>query len=185
MVACPVCSGEIEEDFGLVECSHCGAPVLLSGDGVEETEEQHSHELSEEPVGQVEDFLAPAEDAVSEELDAFEQEPVTEELVDSPAPIETPTLNVNDFVDDQSPSPGADLGLSYSVLIRGIDTAAIRRDVKDTISDSKFRLDTEALMGGLANGELRIRKLTPVKAALLVQRLRTLPIDLSWEQERV
>lgn len=177
MVACPVCSGEIEEDFGLVECGHCGSPVLLSGEGQAEAQLE-----TQEPAP--EQYIAEAIEELAEESPAeVFQPPAESEPLDS-TPAEDFSLNVDALVGDQSAGTSQDMGLSYTVWIKGIDSSAIRREIKDTLGDLKFRLDIDGLLTGVRNGELQIPSLSPVKAALLVQRLRVLPVELRWEQER-
>lgn len=69
-----------------------------------------------------------------------------------------------------------------TIYIRGIDTAEIRQEVRHQLNDSRFLWDIDALLDSIVDGELVLKDISAVKAALAVQRLKTLPVELKWEQ---
>lgn len=70
----------------------------------------------------------------------------------------------------------------YDMVIFGIDSADIRRDVQDALTDQLFLWDAEALLKQLNLGQLNMPRMTSVKAALVVQRLTGLPVRIRWTQ---
>jgi hypothetical protein len=73
--------------------------------------------------------------------------------------------------------------LSYQLKIEGIDLPSTRRDVEDVLRESRFQLDADSLLSNLQDGTLVIENLSPVKASLLVHRLRFFQVNLSWRQD--
>ncbi|MFK8137804.1 MAG: hypothetical protein AB8E15_05520 [Bdellovibrionales bacterium] len=73
----------------------------------------------------------------------------------------------------------------YSLKIIGADTAEIRRDIREIISDRKFLIDVDATMKSESDGEIQIEKLNAIKASLIINQLRVLPINISWKQNAI
>ncbi len=73
-------------------------------------------------------------------------------------------------------------GYRFNLLIYGIDSVDIRNDVKDALTDGRFLWDLESLLSQIEQGVLKLNDLSAVKSALIVQRLKTLPVDIKWEQ---
>ncbi len=71
---------------------------------------------------------------------------------------------------------------SYDLSIKGIDSADLRTAIKEALTDPLFLWDSEALIREARQGELKISKVTAVKAAIIVQRLKGLPVDIKWVQ---
>lgn len=181
MASCPVCSAEIKDDFGLVICPSCGSQVLLSIDGVAVSPSPAvPAPPTEIPQPPVTDELSqvPAPPLVSEPL------PVDEEPFAEPPPRTNDSPDMRDLAQfANSPvSQGREGFLRFDVYVSGIDTADIREQVKEVLADGKFLWDADKIIGEMRRGEIRIRELTAVKSALLVQRLRTVPVEIRWEQ---
>ncbi len=71
----------------------------------------------------------------------------------------------------------------YRLQIDGLDTQELLQDFRRVLEgDPKFGLDADLILSQVAQGRLRIDGLNPAKAAILVQRLRVLPVKVSWEQ---
>lgn len=70
----------------------------------------------------------------------------------------------------------------FNITIRGIDTAEIRQAIRHELADSRFLWDIEALLATVTDGELIINDVPAVKAALAIQRLKLLPVEIKWEQ---
>lgn len=73
-------------------------------------------------------------------------------------------------------------GLSYRVLIQGIDSKALLQEVKEALEDARFNWDVGILLSKRKDGVIQLDQLTPVKAALVIQRLRLSGLDFKWEE---
>jgi hypothetical protein len=181
MATCPNCQNQIQDDFGLVTCKNCGAQVLLSIDGSSEI-------ASENPSDNLQNVLISEAQNDSEAQTAAPAE-VVEPMVSppSPAPHERPLPTTPDMseVADFGNSPASlarEGSLRFNLFLSGIDTAEIREEVKEALSDERFLWDTEALMAKARGGELKVSDLSAVKTSLIIQRLRSVSIDIRWEQ---
>ncbi len=209
-VTCPHCSGEVEEDFGLVECPHCNQQFMVSVDGDAEVSanEVEPGFLASDQMFDMDDSVLKNHDeasgvaeqeayeAVHEEPNEFSNEeqhleqieaPYIEEVQPEelePAPIEPTSPNISNLAGESESITQESSPFVYSINIKGIDTADIRRDLKDTLTDMRLRIDVDAIINSIDQGEVTIANVSSVKAALIVQRLRSLPVDLSWQQRR-
>ena len=75
--------------------------------------------------------------------------------------------------------------LRYCLYISGVDTAEIKRDLKDSLMDRRFLWDIDAILSQVQNGELKIDGVSSVKAALIVSRIKNLPVEIRWEQYEI
>lgn len=82
-------------------------------------------------------------------------------------------------------SGGREGPLRYNLSIAGIDTSDIREAFREAITDRKFMWDTEQIVRSIRNGEVRIANVSPVKAFILINRLRNLPLQVEWEQHAI
>ncbi len=183
MVNCPVCQNPIDEDFGLVTCSSCGTPVLIELDGGAQignsgTQESAADLPAMPPFEQIHSTpVQPEEPPSIEAPEPFAAAPAVED----PPPATSDMGEIAAFGNDEI-SQGKDGNLRFNLMITGIDTADIRKNLLDTIFDEKFQLNREQILTQLKRGELRLEGLSPVKCALLVQKIRWLPIHVRWEQ---
>ena len=283
--ACPSCGQDINEDFGFVTCSQCGALLVIDMDGnaslgdqehagdstsefeagesegvdsenideansgfedlnLEDSQLENSEQEgfeqegqeeaegdwedseynSEEPLGDSEGGLSN-----SEELDDFsEDEPAEESALESDFQEEDDKgvdegggeavssewdesfgeESSEDYGEgqiDMQASPHFETGgtglaqdladygnsdlsqakdgmLRFNLLISGIDTPDIRYAIKEALTDRKFIWEASEILAQTNNGELKIEGITAVKAALVVKRIRNLPIEIRWEQ---
>lgn len=161
-------------------------PILepLPGESPPEAEEQHepphTSATMASPFSQI--YSEPqAEPSVAPTDDEIPLNPAPP-LKISPTPIATP--GVDDLVDygNSLGSAARDGVLHYDLHISGIDTADIRRSIQEALTDSLFLWDVETLMKSAHLGELKIRQVPSVKAAIVVQRLASLPIEITWVQ---
>ena len=53
------------------------------------------------------------------------------------------------------------------------------------MTDARFGWDAAALMAQVSKGRLTIEGLSPIKATVLVNRLKRLPLRIRWEQHAV
>jgi hypothetical protein len=75
--------------------------------------------------------------------------------------------------------------LRYTLTVSGIDTAEIRGQFKELITDRKFLWDIDSLIRSIRGGTVRIENISAVKAYLLIHRLRGLPVRVGWEQNAI
>jgi hypothetical protein len=73
-------------------------------------------------------------------------------------------------------------GLSYDLIISGIDTQEAKSLFKEAIEDSKFAWDSYDILKSIKNGRVEIKKIAPVKAYLLAKRIQFLDIEKIWKQ---
>lgn len=76
-----------------------------------------------------------------------------------------------------------DTAFTYKLLIRGLDIIQNVEQLKDVLLDSKLGVNFEKLKSKIRNGELLIEKLTGAQAAIIAQRLRSMPVEMIWEQK--
>jgi hypothetical protein len=92
--------------------------------------------------------------------------------------------DVIDFANEVQPSSGFG-ALVYDVSISGIDTAESREDLLDCLRDKRLGLEFQHIVQQIKDGELTLRQLNPVKASVLLNRLRHLPFKISWASQQL
>jgi len=197
---CPVCQTSVPDDFGLIECSKCGAVLFVEFDGkVTARSEERTTVLSEDtPVVDIPAYENQLEPSLDETVLAMPEPlpppPVEffEELMPQSiiAPLPPPTTSEEHMDDLQafanSPvSQGREGLLRVNLVISGIDTADIRNSVLEALSDKKFLWDSDGLIKSVHAGRLHIEDLPSVKAAILISRLKGIPVNVSWEQHAI
>lgn len=70
----------------------------------------------------------------------------------------------------------------FRILLSGIDTKEIREALREAMEDSRFGWDSVQLMSRISKGNLVIDRVSPVKASILVNRIKRLPLGIRWEQ---
>jgi hypothetical protein len=244
MAQCPKCFAPITDDFGLTECSACGAQLIVHIDGnvefsgagsdgsvpdaplAEYAEDIGADEsFTDEPVDSAPAYDEPyAEDgfesaeaqndeAAAEPDDLFAAAPEDEFSGDlngsAEAEPEEPLAEYPDFDEPEPPPPNAaayaapndspdlsdiaDFGnsavsgaregaLRYNVKVTGIDTVDVRDAFREALTDRKFVWDTDQIVRSIRDGECLLKDVTATKAHVLITRLRTLPVEIEWEQ---
>ncbi len=191
MATCPRDGTKIDVEYGMATCPQCGVVLFIDMDG-------------EAQLGLEAEALVFDEAPVETPLSA--QPPPD-------LPIEPVPLNMEEYASGasyagdpvtaatQAISPGDPLGIqSYAnsevsqakdgpllvrIIVSGVDTKEIRESLREAITDSRFGWDVDAIMRTIANGELRIANVSPVKASVAINRLKRLPIRIRWEQYAV
>lgn len=139
----------------------------------ETTEEPISFEMNPEPIAQEQEFVH--EDVINEEL-LIEDIPVEEVLQDEES--SGSFADIEKFANsDQSA-----INSTYSIRIVGIDTEKIRRDLEEALNDARLFRDFSEVWKTLRRGELSLTQLSALKAAIIIQRIKSLPVDISWSQ---
>lgn len=72
--------------------------------------------------------------------------------------------------------------LTYSVIIEDINTKELRQELLRALDDAKFQWDARELVKEVKDGRLLLDRLNPVKASILVQRVKGLKIKIRWRQ---
>jgi hypothetical protein len=124
---------------------------------------------------------------------AYEAAPVEEEAsYDFSQPLEATPEPMTPLNPDSNPLSeitnfgNADLGqtaFSYTIMISGIDSSAIRTQLQEAITDSKFGWNVIQVMAQIKGGVLTIKSVNAVKASILIQRVKYLPVKISWRQD--
>ena len=91
------------------------------------------------------------------------------------------TLNLNEYANSEL-SQGKNGAFVYQLVFEGIDSKEIREAVRQELDDSRFGWDTHALLNGVQGGKLVIERLSAIKASILVNRLKRLPLKIKWQQ---
>lgn len=190
MAVCPKCNANIKDDFGLVECSECGAQILLQDDISQVLMDEVSTELGEgEAIAEL-DSMPVSADLLEQDIFDMSQPsevsaptPVAEfSISNSDEKLSSPDMgDIADFGNSAS-SQGREGLLRYNILISGIDTSELRSQIKEALADQRFLWDVEGLILTIQNGTLCMRDLTAVKSSLLLQKIRALDVKVQWEQ---
>ncbi|MES2854514.1 MAG: hypothetical protein V4692_01570 [Bdellovibrionota bacterium] len=90
-------------------------------------------------------------------------------------------LGLNGFANSEI-SSGKDGPFLFRILILGIDSKEIRESIREALEDSRFGWDPDQILSKLDKGKLVIEDLAPVKATIIIHRIRRLPVKIRWEQ---
>lgn len=199
MAQCPSCQGELPDDFGLIDCSHCAAGLFIEFDGSVRLRESEGslavppplevQNQSAEPVPQ--DYETPVIESpvFVMETEEIKEEEVAAEGLPPMAVAQAPSSDqvLEDLVafGNSQESTGREGAYFYDLMISGIDSADLREEVKEALTDPLFLWDVEAMIRTMQLGELVLRQVTSVKAALVVQRLTSLPVQVKWVQHAI
>jgi hypothetical protein len=101
-----------------------------------------------------------------------------------------PQVDVNDPLGLQAYSnseisSGQSGPILFRILISGIDTKEIRESLREALQDSRFAWDERLILSSISKGELAIENVSPVKASIVVNRIKHLPIKIRWEQNAI
>jgi hypothetical protein len=72
--------------------------------------------------------------------------------------------------------------LLYEIEIEGIDGSKLRNELYDELKDPRWGWVAMELMGSIKLGRLVLKDVNAVKASLLVNRLKGLPLEIKWKQ---
>ena len=168
----------------------------LSQNPAESAYQDDSSEDSDAPVSPLEVEYS-SEEAVevsenpsldeSELLESVDNNFLSSELdrtLDSP--LDTPLDSPSDFIAEiesfANSTNASSSALTYDLVIGGIDSAEVLKQVREALLDSKFGWDVNEIMRTLRGGILEIPELNPIKAVVLLSRLKAFKVDLSWRQ---
>ena len=157
MIPCPSCQQSIEildiHKGTLFTCPLCNSVYFIDWEGQPELPSQIE-------VPQI------AEEALAEE----------------PSPI---TLDNSDF-SDVAEFGNADVvinPMSYTILIEGLESSRVVSQLKDAMTDSRFGWDVNEILSQINADRLVLSHLTPAKASVIINRIKYLPVKVSWRQD--
>ena len=148
--------------------------------------EDSSH-FADEPqdfTDESEDFNEVPSNSVEALQDVSEAPP--EDLVPeaAPSPAVSGPFNLTEFANSEDSSAREGF-LRVDLTLSGIDTKEIRWALRDAMTDKKFVWNVDDHLANLHSGVMRLENISALKASLLVQRLRFLPIEITWEQHAI
>lgn len=73
--------------------------------------------------------------------------------------------------------------LAYTVVVEGLELAETFEKLKEALTDSRFNWEPDEVMAQVRSGRLELKGLNPTKASILINRIKYLPIEVSWKQE--
>lgn len=152
-------------------------------DPLEAAQEYNSEdELSVENQGEYEDYSGSPESADEQYSEMFENQ--SDIVSDNYSSTEDTMGEVEEF--GNSELSGASDGIYiYTLRIDGIDSGDIKNHIYQAISNPRLVLDADEIISTLKNGHLTIRELSPVKAFVILNDIKGLPIDVFWEQRDI
>lgn len=110
------------------------------------------------------------------------------ELPANPAEMAIPDLGPADdplglekFANSEM-SSAKDGPLLFRIVVSGIDSKEMRETIREVLEDPRFGWDADQMFARLEKGVLTIENLSPVKASILVTRIKRLPVKIRWEQ---
>lgn len=106
-----------------------------------------------------------------------------QDMMVQPEPIGGPgdPLGIADYANSEF-SQAKDGPFLFRLIISGIDSKELRESLRESMEDSRFAWDTDELLKSISKGELHIRNVSPVKATILINRIKRLPVKIRWEQ---
>jgi len=171
---CPICQSEIEiapSHYGsLYNCPRCNGVFFVDWSGQPEAESFQPPPSAEEAPPPMDFALPPLSMDPSQSVEALESSSTAD------------SADLSDIVDFGNAEASLS-ALNYTLVLKGIDSAALRKLVEEVLSDAKFGWNAAQLMSQMKDGVLTIRSLNPVKASILVQRVKYLPVHVSWRQD--
>jgi hypothetical protein len=90
-------------------------------------------------------------------------------------------LGINDYANSEI-SQAKDGLLVFRIFISGIDSKEVKQSIREAIEDSRFGWDAAEIIGKIKRGDLRIEQVSAVKASILINRIKRLPVKIRWEQ---
>lgn len=181
MTNCPKCGAPVDSGagFGMLTCPQCSEIFLIG--------EQPSSQAN------VENFTeSVSEPSASESQEVF-FEPLTPQESQSQGEVElimpsqptTPDFqDVAEFGNQQLPSTATG-ALVYDISIAGIDTSEIRESLMDSLRDKKLGLNLNEVFQSINKGELLLEQINPVKASVILARIKYLPLQIKWAAKQL
>lgn len=201
MITCPSCNSVVFVEFD------GSAKVADSESGTGATRSRAAEVSAEPEVGLPPPDFSAFDDAFAQELvnpgDISQAQEPSSELfqIETPEPAQVPLDSPMVPVSSEVMSPNDPLGVSayansehsqgkdgpflFNLSISGLDSKEIRESLREAMNDSRFSFDANHLLGQIRGGKLLIKNVSPVQASILVNRLKRLPLAITWEQHAI
>lgn len=213
MISCPNCHNQIEileRQFGtLFSCPQCAAVFYINFSGqpeVAEVEPEIEPQVDAPSFNQQSDWSPQENEAAqgfqeteqSQEMsvsyDNFESNQEQQDyfnanaeiLVDQGIENHTDINNESSNFADIADYGNADVDkgpLTYRIFIQGLETSQVLIQLRAAMTDSRFGWDVDELLVQVKRGQLEILALSPTKAFVLINRIKYLPLKISWRQD--
>ncbi len=184
---CLECGAKIVEFFEGTQCPQCDA-LLDSSQNVSKSDQQFDENLSS-PSGDFEEYGESLDEGESfkEERSSSNED---HEDSDNPPPSYSSAEQDSDLDDieefaNSEESSAREGEFFYDVTVSHIDSEELRLALKDAITDSKFVWDVNNIMNSIKDGTVIIKHINPVKASVLIQRIKNEPFKIHWEQSSI
>lgn len=183
-IKCPECGAVFEDQlgFGMVECPHCHH-MSMSGASPEAMTTLHQRPTT---ATMITPEVQSAPQPIAEPTPDPSEEP---EISQASFTMTTPNReasfeDVIDFANSEIPSTGSN-ALFYNVIVSGIDTPELRDELEDILNDRKLNLPPSVIMPKIKQGTLKLEQLHPVRAAVLVSKLRNTHLRVKWNTDQM
>lgn len=199
----------------MVTCPKCAAIVFVDMEGMAHVASETPVATNDSGVGEIvvplEEPLVPMEFLPLGEMDASID--ATEEAREVPTEDPSSVGDMGAFLGygaesgeptEAIPSqndPNDPLGLSayansemssalngplvVTLIISGIDAKDLRDEIRQALQDSRFGWDAVELLSKMTGGVLRIERISPVKATVIINRIKNLSVRIRWEQNAI
>ncbi len=202
MSQCPVCSTEIQDSFGLVECPGCKKILFADFDGTLKVQDEVG---AEDSAAAPEGFDAEesASSSFSEDWNAEPEHNPPAPSLDALDPAVEPDSNIEEAQFEEAQDVTAKESLSmidevsafanseasslkhgtiiYNLTIKNIDTEDLREEILDVLRENKLNIDIKKLKFSLPT--LELKDLNPVKVSVIVSKIKHLPVEVEWAQK--
>lgn len=197
----------------MVTCPSCATVLFVDMEGVahaasEDPAASIPQQLPTDTFGTPDSHAEPDDQGVGMGLESLQMPPPDQPMEPAPAA----DLNMEAFLGYESPDadatsdstqndPNDPLGISayanselssakdgplvVTVIISGIDTKDLRLEIRQALQDSRFGWDAGSLMSTVRGGTLRLERISPVKATIVINRIKNLAVQIRWEQSAI
>ena len=144
------------------------------------TSEEEASSLSQDFQETSGDHLEPQEESPQEHL---EEESSTEQLESENLEKKEDFSDVEKFANTRiSNNEGL---FYYNLTIGEINSSDLREQVEVILKDEGLKLIQEVQSSSIKEGQLHLRKISPIQVHVIVRSLLGLPLDISWEQHLI
>ena len=81
--------------------------------------------------------------------------------------------------------PAVLYGRKQDVVHLDIDSAEIKKQLKEAMTDRRVAWDIDRILAEIKGGVLLIKKINAVKASIVVNRVKNLPVTVHWKQNAI
>lgn len=188
MAQCPKCSTPVTVDFGIYTCASCDSVLFIDISGNVQLDSAGKNDMPApsfgvmpEPPPQSLESVQPIPSMATMEFSEPLPEPPPQVTITRQPSASADLSDISRFGNSEA-SLGKDGPYIYDVLIWNIDSKEIRENLREALQDKRFGWDSDRIMSSIKQGAVRISQVNAVKAAVLINRIKNLPLGISWEQ---